>query len=1396
MGCQIRSVRAVRAVLALAAMALLVLAAAGAALAQGGIPGGMQNGPDVPPALAPWQGFALYRADARLCPPDGNQAEARICLFPTSLSLAVDAAGADFTLRARLFDAGPVPLPHGEGVWTESVRIGGRPVPVVARPEGPAVWLGPGEYELSGRLGWNAAPESLGLPPDVGLVRLSRQGADAPVVVTPAGELRLSAEASAKPVENHENVKVFRRIADGVPVTVATLFRLEVSGLARTVTLAGAVPSGATPLAVRAPVPSAFGPDGGLVLDAGPGRYEVEVVSRYPGPVAAVGPAACPYGREVWSFAPAPAGREVRPEGPPAIDPRTAEVPAAWQDLPAFAVAAGDTLTLRELGRGVPAGRDALALSRELWLDFSGQGLSARDTVTGENRTAWTLSLLPPGELGRTTVAGRDQPVVLTGPDGARGVALRDARLSLTARSRYPDAGAAIPAGGFDREFDRITASLHLPPGWNLLAASGPDEVSGGLVSDWTLLDLFLVFLLAMAAFSLRGALAGLALGGFLLFSWHEPGAPTTAWVFVLAGLGLVRLAGEAGRLAGSPAFRRFAVLFSALSLLSLAVLSLPFAAGQLRRAVAPQIAPVSVPLQAEPAGDNEAPPVPAPAMAPRSPAPMAKERAAMRTFAAAPPDAAADAAEAARLEFDPNALVQTGPAMPSWQFATVSLAWKGPVAPSQTLRLVLVPPLATMGIGFARVVLLGLAAFLLFDRNRMRRLAAPAAPAGGAAVAGLLLALGLALGPVGPAVASDFPDKELLDTLRARLTEPARCFPNCLGSPGLSVALDGGRLTVTSEVDAAARTALPLPRVSENWRPDTVTLDGRPAAELTRAGGSMKVLAEAGRHVVVMSGPAPAAVSFTVTPALAPGRTRVAAPGYRVRGLDARGVLRGGLELTRAEPTAGRPILGPATAGIPPFFEVSRQIRFGLTFEVATEVVRRSPPEVAAVAVVPLLPGEWPDAAGVTVRDGQAVIGFAPGQGRVSWRSRLPAGTGLTLTAPDGGSVAETWTVTAAPFYDLAYDGLPPVAVLSENGGFAPRFAPWPGESLALRITRPEAAPGEYLTLERAVLTTRQGGQTRDSELVMTFRAAKGTRHTLRLPREATVTRLDVAGRETLPTGADGEVGFALPPGLTEVHLRFREPVGIGALLRTPAPDLGLAAATAQTRLEMPGGRWLLAVFGHTLLGPAVLYWGWLAAVVVLGLGLSALPHSPLSRRQWFLYALGLSQATPAGVVLAVAWLPALGYRRRHAVPGAAAFNAVQVLLVLLTLAGLAALYDILGLGLLGLPRMQVAGGGSTAASLVWTWDRVAGPLPEALVVSAPMAVFRGLMLAWAVWLAWSLLRWLRFAFDALTEGGGWRKVRLAVRLPGRGPGGARPDGAASDAAGPDRDKEKAGRP
>ncbi|MEW6777398.1 MAG: hypothetical protein AB1405_13970, partial [Bdellovibrionota bacterium] len=53
----------------------------------------------------------------------------------------------------------------------------------------------------------------------------------------------------------------------------------------------------------------------------------------------------------------------------------------------------------------------------------------------------------------------------------------------------------------------------------------------------------------------------------------------------------------------------------------------------------------------------------------------------------------------------------------------------------------------------------------------------------------------------------------------------------------------------------------------------------------------------------------------------------------------------------------------------------------------------------------------------------------------------------------------------------------------------------------------------------------------------------------------------------------------------------------------------------------------------------------------------------------------------------------------------------------------------------------------------------RVAGEMPRPWVLSAPILLYRLAMLAWALWLAFALLRWLRWGWDCLTAGGGWRK-------------------------------------
>lgn len=160
----------------------------------------------------------------------------------------------------------------------------------------------------------------------------------------------------------------------------------------------------------------------------------------------------------------------------------------------------------------------------------------------------------------------------------------------------------------------------------------------------------------------------------------------------------------------------------------------------------------------------------------------------------------------------------------------------------------------------------------------------------------------------------------------------------------------------------------------------------------------------------------------------------------------------------------------------------------------------------------------------------------------------------------------------------------------------------------------------------------------------------------------------------------------------------------------------------------------------------------------------------TPLAWWQWMLLGLGLTQVPLVGAVVIVGWLLALGVRRR--LPDdlkADRFNAIQFLLAFLTLVAAFALMAAVKKGLLGLPDMQVAGNGSTAYNLNWYADRVGGPTAAAWVLSVPLYVYRLLMLAWALWLASSLIGWLKWGWESFTTGGYWKQTKKII-LPGFG--------------------------
>jgi hypothetical protein len=80
---------------------------------------------------------------------------------------------------------------------------------------------------------------------------------------------------------------------------------------------------------------------------------------------------------------------------------------------------------------------------------------------------------------------------------------------------------------------------------------------------------------------------------------------------------------------------------------------------------------------------------------------------------------------------------------------------------------------------------------------------------------------------------------------------------------------------------------------------------------------------------------------------------------------------------------------------------------------------------------------------------------------------------------------------------------------------------------------------------------------------------------------------------------------------------------------------------------------------------------------------------------------------------------------------------------------------------GLLGTPDMHVTGNGSIGNSLAWFADRSESVLPSATAWSVPIWIYKVLILAWALWLSFALLRWLPWVWKSFAREGFWHSRR-----------------------------------
>lgn len=1375
---------------------------------------------EIPPELRPWSAWVLADAPDAVC---ALVDETRTCVWPGSLDLRLEATGGTFTLRVLTENRQFVALPGGRDTWPLDVRVTSpdeatRTVPVLDRGGSPQVELTAGRHTITGAFRWATLPETLNVAATTAFVRIEYDGRPVPFLERDDGRLWLKGLREGTGTgddADHLELQVYRRIVDGVPMRVETRLVWDVSGRGRELELPTPLVPGTVPVAIHSELPVALDPTGRLRVQLAPGHYETTLVARTIGmPESLEGmarPAPWP-AEEVWVWAPAEPLRAVEIRDVVGIDASRTELPGDWAPGSAYVVGPNDRMTLTTHRRGeaqLPPNR--LSLRREFWLDERAQTFTVRDHIGGEMHRQWRLDLLA-GELGQVTLGGVEQLITLhPGADGSatRGVELRQARVDLQAVSRVPRS-PEMAAVGWNENVDVLSAELHLPPGWDVWASRGVDVMHGTWVARWNLFSVFYVLVIALAVGRLVSPVAAIVAALALTLGRGEPGAPEYIWATLVVLFALAR----AIRPSGWATFFHLAFRGTALVLL---VTLVAFAVDQMRHALYPHLRfddgmnfyeydrstyemPVDAPPPVEESADFAEADVDE--MASQQDG-SARERWSKKGMSTSVVQQVQQLDEP---DARPDAIVQTGPGIPESSGRTWSLQWSGPVARDHTMTLYLVSPTVMRVLTILRLLVTFLLGWWLWralgpapvapPRPQMPPMPGPMPgphpgplPTPGDTMrAPVVVGLLAFLLPLSSAWAHE-PSSAVLDQLRQRLTKPPACAPACVSVASAELALGEG-LVWTAEVHAGTTTGYVLPGPAHVFATPSVEVDGEPAHALRlTAGGAYLLRLDPGVHTVVLRAglQGDRATLDLGTP---PHRLQVRAEGWNVTGLDPRGRAESNsVTVMREIPTSADATTGTRDRGaqitVPPSYRVTRTVVLGVTGRVSTTIERMSDasrPEVLALA---LLPGEQVTTSGIPTTGGLASIAFPRDGTGASFESTLALDAGqapfeleLVAAGPERDYV-ESWDVSCTTLWRCTTTGIAPTSHLRDGVAFE-HFDPWPGESVRIEAHRPAPAEGQSVTIESATLTLRPGVRMGRGELTFRVRTSRAALHTVTLPASAELEKVAVDGVGQSPRSDDGRVRIALAPGSHDVLVHWQEHDGLASLFETPTVDVGAAGVNHRVVVELPEDRWLLFAHGPAR-GPAILLWGYLVLLVLAAILLSRLPDSPLSIWGWLLLGLGLVHV-PAGVaVFIAAWFFAVAWRPRWVTSvwmtqHEFARDVAQVALIVGTVIFLSFLTGAVYEGLVSSPDMDVEGSGSTSSRLVWYTDRSAGALPHAWVLSVSVWVWRGVMLAWALWLAAALLRWLPWAWQRACEygfwsPGGWR--RSSARKPEHRPPG-----------------------
>ncbi|VAW65269.1 hypothetical protein MNBD_GAMMA11-333 [hydrothermal vent metagenome] len=1333
---------------------------------------------DIPEDLKQWEPWVLKDAPTTRCPVTYNSNE-HFCAYPDTLSIEMNAQSGYFKQAWNVYARSWITLPGNNEVWPENVRINQKAIPVVNRNNRPAIELQKGHYTINGGFNWQKRPKSLAIPDETGLIKLR---IDNKIVNLPDfrnGRLWLKTTDIKTHQNNKLSLQIYRKITDSIPLRITTRLNLDVSGQQREITLEGALLNGFMADSIDSKLPAQIDKKGRLKLQIRPGQWHINISSFNPQLLRNITLPAHkkPWPEtEIWVLEQQPHLRLIKVIDKNSIDPDQTQLPQHWKAFPAYSLQSSEKLSFEILKRGDPEPEpDQLSLSRKIWLDFSGNGFTINDRITGKLSRQWRLNAsdINPGQV---TLNGKPQ-FITENESRQQGVEVRHGNLILSADSRIEGNSRSLSASGWDMDFNRVETTLYLPAGWRLMSLSGASSDETWL-RQWTLLDLFVVLITAIAIYKIYGLKWGAIALITLSLAWHEYDSPQYIWLNLTIAIALLRVL-PIGRL--HTIVRNYRIAISVL----LIIVILPFMIHQVRTTLHPQLEFYNMSV----GNSYNTPtisinPVQAPAML-AQPAekdtlflnersisqPIAKLKSYSRNQYQTKSQPKRKPARKRLAGVDPDAMIQTGPGLPSWSLHEHYLSWDGPVQRDQKISMILLPPEIHAVFKIMQLIFILLLTWRLLDissfklpknteedrtENNVQKKSTSTI------IIAALLAGALFNTAPSPAEAS-FPPQKMLDELYQELTKPAECLPQCASIESMSIDLSAQQLNISLRIHAQEDTLLPLPVPVKQWQPEKIRVNGQKTTGLIRKDDSTLWLRSTkGTHLVSITGRVDHLNQLQFSFPLKPHYIDVKNNDWSSEGMEKEAHKITALTFIRDADKSGTAITDEIEQSeIPVYAEVTRTIELGLDWQITTHVRGISGSAYPVIINIALLKGESVITDNIKVKEQQAIITLNNRNSSVKWISRLETGNQIKLHASEQGTFIERWMLDSGPIWHVSFDGTPVIYHQRQGNNWRPEWKPWPGENLTLYINRPRGVKGRTLTIDNSTLAFTPGEQMSAVKLSFNLRSSLGGQHVIQLPEDADLQSVSINGTNVPIRNMKEGLSLPVSPGNQSIEINWRETRGISSVYSSSSVNLGIDSVNNHISIAPGYERWVLFTSGPTI-GPAVLFWGVLIVILIISfaLGRGHSKNTPLNTLQWLLLGAGLSASGPWGLVVIAVCIFALSARgkldtRELSRP---LFNFMQIILLMLVFISAITLLFVIQQGLLGSPDMQITGNNSSPYLLNWFSDRIEKTVPQASIVSVPVYIYRLLMLVWSIWLAFSVIKWAQWGWSNYIKTEYWR--------------------------------------